>query len=131
LNAPAHAIARVAIVTGAARGIGAATAVRLAADGYAAAVVDLDEPGCSAVVDRITAKGGQAVAVPAEVSDARSVSAAVDRIAEELGAPAVLINNAGVTRDNLVFKMTDLDWDTVLSVHLRGSFLMTRAVQTT
>lgn len=120
---------RVAIVTGAARGIGAATAERLAKDGHAVAVVDLDEGNCGDTVSRITKNGGQAIAVGADVSDAEAVDAAVTRIAEELGAPTILVNNAGVTRDNLVFKMTEVDWDTVMNVHLRGSFLMTRAAQ--
>ena len=77
----------------------------------------------------IEAAGGRALAVGADVGDAEQVQAAVDRIAAELGPPVVLVNNAGVTRDNLLFKMTDADWDLVMHVHLRGSFLMTRAVQ--
>src|SRR5215467_6858358 len=120
---------RVAIVTGAARGIGAATAVRLAADGHAVAVVDLDESACADTVAQITGAGGRALAVGADVADAKAVAAAVDRVASELGAPVVLVNNAGVLRDNLLFKMTDDDWDTVLGVHLRGAFLMSRACQ--
>ncbi|HEX5909594.1 MAG TPA: SDR family NAD(P)-dependent oxidoreductase, partial [Thermoleophilaceae bacterium] len=60
---------------------------------------------------------------------ARLVAAAVERVAAELGPPVVLINNAGITRDNMLFKMTDDDWDTVMNVHLRGAFLMSRAVQ--
>ncbi|MFJ2577840.1 3-oxoacyl-ACP reductase FabG [Kitasatospora aureofaciens] len=120
---------RVAVVTGAARGLGAATAVRLAADGYAVAVLDLDEAAGKDTVDQITAAGGKALAIGADVSDAAQVQAAVDRVAAELGAPVVLVNNAGVLRDNLLFKMSESDWDTVMNVHLRGAFLMTRAVQ--
>ena len=123
------ATARVAIVTGAARGIGAATARRLAADGLAVAVLDLDEAACGATVEAITGAGGEAVAVGADVSDAEAVSVAIERVVTSLGPPVVLVNNAGVTRDNMLFKMTDEDWDTVLGVHLRGAFLMSRAVQ--
>ncbi|WP_329181421.1 3-oxoacyl-ACP reductase FabG [Streptomyces sp. NBC_01477] len=120
---------RVAIVTGAARGIGAATALRLAAEGRAVAVLDLDESACKDTVDTITAAGGRALAVGADVSDEAQVEAAVARVAAELGAPTVLVNNAGVLRDNLLFKMSAGDWDTVMNVHLRGAFLMTRAAQ--
>ena len=120
---------RVAVVTGAARGIGAGTAKRLSADGYAVAVLDLKEGDCGETVDAITSAGGRALAVGADVSDADQVQAAVDKIAGELGGPAVLINNAGVIRDNMLFKMTVDDWDTVLGIHLRGSFLMSKACQ--
>ncbi|MHA6794572.1 3-oxoacyl-ACP reductase FabG [Pseudonocardia bannensis] len=120
---------RVAIVTGAARGIGAATAERLARDGFAVAVIDLEESAAEGTVEAIEAAGGRGLAVGADVADVEQVEAAVARVAAELGAPTVLVNNAGVTRDNLLFKMTELDWDTVMGVHLRGSFLMSRAVQ--
>ena len=120
---------KVAIVTGAARGIGAATARRLAADGMAVGVLDLDEAACAGTVKEIADAGGRAFAVSADVSQRDQVEAAVERVAGELGAPTVLVNNAGVIRDNLLFRMTDDDWDTVLGVHLRGAFLMSRAVQ--
>ncbi|NUR30740.1 MAG: 3-oxoacyl-ACP reductase FabG [Catenulispora sp.] len=121
--------ARVAVVTGAARGIGAAIALRLAADGHAVAVVDLDEAACAETVDAVTAKGGSALAVGCDVADEASVAAAVERVAAELGAPTILVNNAGILRDNLLFKMSVDDWDQVMNVHLRGAFLMARAVQ--
>jgi 3-oxoacyl-[acyl-carrier protein] reductase len=120
---------KIAIVTGSARGIGAATARRLASDGMAVAVLDLDEAACAGTVKEIADAGGRAIAVGTDVSDRDQVEAAVQRVASELGAPNVLVNNAGVIRDNLLFKMTDDDWETVLGVHLRGAFLMTRAVQ--
>jgi 3-oxoacyl-[acyl-carrier protein] reductase len=120
---------RVAIVTGAARGIGAAVARRLHRDGFAVAVLDLDEASCSGTVDAITRDGGRAVGVGVDVGDAEAVDRAVRRVADELGPPVVLVNNAGITRDNLLFKMTEDDWDAVLRVHLRGAFLMSRAAQ--
>jgi 3-oxoacyl-[acyl-carrier protein] reductase len=120
---------RVAIVTGAARGIGEATARRLAADGMAVAVVDLDVAACATTVTEIHDVGGQALAVGADVSDPAAVAAAVGQVVAELGPPTVLVNNAGVLRDNLLFKMTDDDWETVMAVHLRGAFLFSRAVQ--
>jgi 3-oxoacyl-[acyl-carrier protein] reductase len=119
----------VAIVTGAARGIGAATARRLAADGLAVAVLDLVEEACADTVSAIAQAGGRAVAIGADVSNPDQVAAAVARVADELGPPTVLVNNAGVLRDNLLFKMTEDDWDTVMGVHLRGAFLMSRAAQ--
>ena len=122
-------MSRVAIVTGAARGIGAAVAKRLAQDGFAVGVVDLTEDHCKDTVAAIQASGGTALAVGADVSDAAQVAAAVAGVAEELSPPTVLVNNAGILRDNMLFKMSDDDWDMVMNVHLRGAFLMSREVQ--
>ena len=122
-------MSRVAVVSGAARGIGAVIAQRLASDGFAVAVLDLDESACAGTVDAIRSAGGSALAVGANVSDEDSVAAAVARIADELGGPTVVINNAGITRDNLLFKMPVSEWDAVMNVHLRGSFLLTKAAQ--
>ena len=120
---------RIAIVTGGARGIGAGVSQRLSADGFKVAVVDLDEASCAGTVEAITAAGGTALAVGANVGDEEQVKAAFARIESELGAPTVLINNAGVIRDNMLFKMTTDDWDTVMNVHLRGAFLMSKGAQ--
>ncbi|WP_406314790.1 3-oxoacyl-ACP reductase FabG [Streptomyces sp. NBC_00118] len=121
---------KVAVVTGAARGIGAATAARLARDGFAVAVFDLDEAAGAQTVETIEKEGGRALAVGCDVSDPEQVGAGVAQVAAELGAPAVLVNNAGIIRDNLIFKMTPQEFDSVIGVHLRGAFLMAKACQT-
>jgi 3-oxoacyl-[acyl-carrier protein] reductase len=121
--------ARIAVVTGGARGIGAAVSARLAADGFDVAVLDLDASTCAETVAAVEATGRRGLATSVDVSDRSSVEAAVAAVVEGLGEPSVLVNNAGITRDNLLFKMTDDDWDAVLAVHLRGAFLMSRAVQ--
>jgi 3-oxoacyl-[acyl-carrier protein] reductase len=121
---------RIAVVTGAARGIGLGIATRLADEGASVAVLDLDEGQASAAATGLTTGEGQRhLGLGCDVGDADSAQAAVDRVVAELGALHVLVNNAGVTRDNLLFKMTDDDWDSVIRVHLRGAFLMTRAAQ--
>ena len=121
---------RVAIVTGAARGIGAAIAHRLAADGMSVGVVDLDAQGSERTAKEIIENGGRAIPIGADVADERAASEAVQQTAAELGPVAVLINSAGIIRDNLIFRMSATDWDSVIDVHLRGAFLMTRAAQT-
>ncbi len=125
----AHLKDKVAVVTGAGRGIGARTAVRLAADGAAVAIIDITAEATADVVAEITAAGGRAIGIACDVSDEASVTAAAEQIAAELGPIGVLINNAGVLRDNLLFKMSASDWDIVMNVHLRGAFLWSRAAQ--
>ena len=121
---------RVAIVTGAARGIGAAIARRLAADGMAVSVVDLDEQGSARTAKEIIEDGGRAIPLGADVADEKAAGTAVQQTVAELGPVTVLINSAGIIRDNLIFKMSASDWDSVMDVHLRGAFLMSRAAQT-
>jgi 3-oxoacyl-[acyl-carrier protein] reductase len=118
---------RVAVVTGSARGIGAATARRFAEEGAAVAVLDLDQEQAEKSAEELGA--GTAVGLACNVGDAASVEAAVGTVVQKLGKIDVLVNNAGVTRDNLLFKMTEEDWDAVMNVHLRGTFLMSREVQ--
>src|SRR5690625_836909 len=118
---------RVAIVSGAARGIGAATASRLASEGASVAVIDLDESAAAAAAESLGAP--KAVGIGADVSDEQSVESAIERVVAELGGAHILVNNAGVTRDNLLFKMSEDDWDTVMNVHLRGAFNMSKATQ--
>ncbi|MFD3508921.1 SDR family oxidoreductase [Nocardia sp. NPDC058666] len=120
---------KTAFVTGGARGIGAATAAKLAADGFAVAVVDLDADAAVAAAEKINADGGTAIGLGCDVADEAQVNAAVARTVAELGSLDVLVNNAGVLRDNLLFKMSVEDWDTVMAVHLRGAFLCSKAAQ--
>ena len=123
---------RVAIVTGSARGIGAGIAKRFAEEGASVAVLDLDEDQASATASELPLVGdAKAIGVGCNVSDGASVETAVARIIEELGGVHVLVNNAGITRDNLLFKLTEEDWDSVIGVHLKGAFLMSKAVQKT
>jgi 3-oxoacyl-[acyl-carrier protein] reductase len=117
------------MVTGAARGIGHATAVRLASEGAAVAVCDLSAQAGEETVAAVEQAGGRAMAVAVDVSDRAQVQAAVAAVVEEFGRLDVLVNNAGLIRDNLLFKMTDDDWDLVLSVHLKGAFLCSQAAQ--
>jgi 3-oxoacyl-[acyl-carrier protein] reductase len=120
---------RVAIVTGAGRGIGSATAKRLAQDGAKVGVIDLKEEFCQETVQAIQAAGGEAIALGCNVANSEEVENAVSKVASHFGRLDILVNNAGVLRDNLLFKMSDDDWDTVMNVHLKGSFVCSRAAQ--
>jgi 3-oxoacyl-[acyl-carrier protein] reductase len=121
--------AKVALVTGSARGIGAAIATRLARDGASVVVADLDLDDAQRAARTIADEGHSAVGVACDVTDASAVEAATDRAVDEFGSIDILVNNAGVTRDNLIHKMTDSDWDLVLNTHLKGSFYAVRAAQ--
>ncbi len=120
---------RVAIVSGAAQGIGAATARRLAAEGATVAVLDRNVDGAMATAEVIVAAGGAAFGVACDVSSGESVGGAVEQVVGRHGHVDVLVNNAGLTKDNLLFKMDEEDWNTVLQVNLTSVFLMCRAAQ--
>jgi 3-oxoacyl-[acyl-carrier protein] reductase len=120
---------RVAVITGAARGIGFGVATRFAEEGASVAVLDLDESAAADAAGRLPG-GATHVGIGTNVGDPADVDAAIARVVDELGGLHVLMNNAGITRDNLLFKMTEDDWDLVMNVHLKGAFLMSKAAQT-
>ncbi|AEJ40016.1 putative 3-oxoacyl-ACP reductase [Sulfobacillus acidophilus TPY] len=120
---------RTAVVTGAGRGIGRAEALRLASEGARLAVVDLRQEDAENTVNEIRSGGGRAEAYGVDVVDADAVRAMMEDAARRLGPIAILVNNAGITRDNLLFKMSVEDWDAVLDTHLKGSFLCAREAQ--
>lgn len=120
---------RVAVITGAGRGIGRAEAERLAQDGAKIAVLDLSAEACEETVDAVKKAGSEAIAVACDVSSSQQVTAAFKEVFDRLGQVDILVNNAGLLRDNLSFKMSEDDWDKVLDVHLKGSFLCSQAVQ--
>ncbi|MEV0899104.1 SDR family NAD(P)-dependent oxidoreductase [Actinoplanes sp. NPDC049802] len=117
---------RVAVVTGAGQGLGAAEAEALAAAGARMVLNDLPGPALDEVVERIRQAGGTAVAVPGDVADRSTGEALVKTAVDGFGRLDVLVNNAGVLRDRMIFSMTEQEWDTVVRVHLRGHFVTTR-----
>ena len=119
---------KVAIVTGGSRGIGAATAAWLAEHGAAVVVSGRDADRLQSTVKQLEERGGSALAVVADAAKREDVDALVERTRERFGRVDVLVNNAGITRDGLLVRMKDEDWDRVMDVNLRGAFLMARAV---
>lgn len=118
---------QIAVVTGAGRGIGRAIALKFAAAGADVACVSRTAENSEKIAGEVRALGRRAWAHAVDVADAAAVDAAVEKILAECGKVDVLVNNAGVTRDGLLMRMSDADWDTVLNTNLRGAFLVTRA----
>jgi 3-oxoacyl-[acyl-carrier protein] reductase len=118
---------QIAVVTGAGRGIGQAISLKLASAGADVAVVDLKAEFCDDTVQKVRALGRKAWAFAANVSEAASVEAAVEQILKEAGRVDILVNNAGITKDGLVMRMSEADWDAVLDINLKGTFLFTKA----
>ncbi len=120
---------RIAVVTGAGRGIGAAEAIKMAQEGAKIAVLDLSAEAGQDTVHAVNDVGSEAISVACDVSSSKQVGAAFEEVANHFGRIDILVNNAGLLRDNLLFKMSEDDWDKVLDVHLKGSFLCTQAAQ--
>ncbi|HXH80247.1 3-oxoacyl-ACP reductase FabG [Nocardioides sp.] len=122
--------ARVAVITGAARGIGFGTAQRFASEGASVAIVDLNEADAQQAAEKIElTAGATAIGIGCDVSDSAAAESAIQQVVDGLGGIHILVNNAGITRDNLLFKMSEDDWDLVMAVHLKGPFNMTKAAQ--
>ena len=119
---------KVVVVTGASRGIGRGIATAFAKQGATVACVATTEAGAAGTVAVIEAEGGKAKAYACDVSQSEAVDALFTAIVNELGTPAVLVNNAGINRDTLLIRMKDEDWDKVVDVNLKGTFLCIRAV---
>jgi 3-oxoacyl-[acyl-carrier protein] reductase len=118
---------RIAVITGASRGIGRSIALALAAKGATIVAVDMDQATTEAVVAELQAAGGKALAVVGNVTVPADVERMIDATMEAFGRVDILVNNAGITRDGLLMRMKDEDWDAVLNVNLKGAFLCTRA----
>ncbi|WP_255417991.1 SDR family NAD(P)-dependent oxidoreductase [Novosphingobium sp. P6W] len=121
-------IAHVALVTGGAAGIGRAIALRLARDGIAVGVLDLVEDAAAAVADEIAGFGGAAVALSGDIARRDTIAQAVERLRETLGPIAILVNNAGISDYVPFMDMTDAQWDRMMEVNLKGTFIVTQTV---
>jgi 2-hydroxycyclohexanecarboxyl-CoA dehydrogenase len=119
---------KVALVTGAAAGIGRACSVRLAKEGHAVGVLDLDEARCADTVKEITAAGGKAIALGADITDRVQVQAALAKLRAALGPVTVLVNNAGMAQFIPFEELTDALWDRMFAVNVRGTFIVTQEV---
>lgn len=119
---------KVAVITGSARGIGKAIALRLAKNGATVVISDLSIDDVSVTVNELRSEGLDAYPVQVNVTDMKSVEAMFDEIMEKLGRVDILVNNAGITRDALLVRMDEADWDSVLSVNLKGTFNCTKCV---
>ena len=119
---------KVAIVTGAGRGIGQQIAKKLAEQGAKVAVVDLKAEWCEETVGLVKAAGSEAIGLGCNVAESADVDATVKAVIAKFGTVDIMVNNAGITKDGLLMRMSDDDWDAVLNVNLKGTFLFTRAV---
>ena len=119
---------KVAIVTGASRGIGAAIAKKLAEEGASVALCARNLAACEAIARAVRESGAEAMAMAVDVADTAQVDACVKAVLEKFGRIDIMVNNAGITKDGLLMRMTDADWDAVVDTNLKGTFLFTRAV---
>ena len=119
---------KVAIITGAARGIGFSIAEMLSEHGATSVIIDIDQEAVSTAVQKIDDKGNKAIGFVADVTNSDEIASIFKEIHKELGKIDILINNAGITKDGLLMKMKEADWDAVINVNLKGTFICTQKV---